>query len=117
VAFFSVTIISCSPSPPPDITDPGQLIYLGYTDKNVHCSRCHGQEGQGGMFGPSLRGVVRKIGADSTRHIIRFGKGGGEKRMEGVESRLSSQQIEQVIAFISMWTDSLADSTHAYDSN
>jgi len=114
---FSLCVLACSPSPPPDITDPGQLIYLGYADKYAQCSRCHGQEGQGGMFGPSLRGSVKKIGADSARQIILFGRGAGEKRMEGFEGELASLQIEQVISFISTWTDSSTDSTSTNDSN
>jgi mono/diheme cytochrome c family protein len=117
MAFFSLCVLACSPSPPPDITDPGQLIYLGYADKNVQCSRCHGPEGQGGMFGPKLHGSVRKLGADSARHVIRFGRGVGDKRMEGFEGKLSPLQIEHVMAFIAAWSDSLRDTTSANDSN
>ncbi len=101
---------ACNPSPPPDITDPGQLIYLGYADKYAQCSRCHGQDGQGGMFGPALRGVMQKRGIDSVRQVIRFGRGSGNNRMEGFEGKLSPAQIEQVISFISGWKDSLSDS-------
>lgn len=107
---FAILEIACSPEPPPDITDPGQLIYLGYADKYAQCSRCHGQEGQGGMFGPSLHGAVKKLGADSARQIIRWGRGAGDKRMEGFEEKLTPAQIEQVISFISGWKDSLSDS-------
>jgi mono/diheme cytochrome c family protein len=117
VIFFCLCLFACSPSPPPDITDPGQLIYLGYADKYAQCSRCHGQEGQGGMFGPSLRGSVKKIGVDSARQVIRFGRGAGDNRMEGFDGKLSSLQIEQVISFISTWTDSSTDSTYTHDSN
>ncbi len=114
---FCLCLVACSPSPPPDITDPGQLIYLGYADKYAQCSRCHGQEGQGGMFGPSLHGSVKKIGVDSARQVIRFGRGVGDNRMDGFEGKLSSLQIEQVISFISTWADSSTDSTSANDSN
>jgi len=114
---FCVGVLACSPSPPPDITDPGQLIYLGYADKYAQCSRCHGQEGQGGMFGPSLRGAMKRIGVDSVRQVIRFGRGAGDNRMEGFEGKLSSLQIEQVISFISTLADSSTDSTNTNDSN
>lgn len=112
-----IVVFACSSTPPPDITDPGQLIYLGYADKDVQCSRCHGPGGQGGMFGPSLRGSVRRLGVDSARQIIRFGRGAGDKRMEGLEGELSTLQIEQVIAFIKTWQDSLTDSTSTNDSH
>jgi mono/diheme cytochrome c family protein len=114
---LAILEMACSPSPPPDITDPGQLIYLGYADKYAQCSRCHGPDGQGGMFGPSLHGAVKKLGADSVRQVIRFGRGTGDKRMEGFDEKLSPAQINQVIAFIETWADSSADSTSAYDSN
>jgi len=108
--------IACNPSPPSDVTDPGQLIYLGYADKYAQCSRCHGQEGQGGMFGPTLHGGVKKLGADSVRQIIRFGRGAGNNRMEGFDEKLTPVQIEQVISFISTWADSTS-SAKANDSN
>jgi len=69
------------------------------------------------MFGPSLHGSVKKIGVDSVRQVIRFGRGVGDNRMEGFEGKLSSLQIDQVISFISTWTDSSTDSTNTYDSN
>jgi len=108
-----ISYLGCNPAPPPEITDPGQLIYLGYADKYAQCSRCHGPEGQGGMFGPGLRGVVQKRGIDSVRQVILLGRGKGENRMPGFANELSEMQIEQVMAFVASLRDSLQDSTAA----
>lgn len=89
------------------MTDPGQLIYLGYTNKEANCSRCHGEEGQGGMFGPKIRGVLQKKGAEYVRETIQFGKGDDE--MPALAGQLNAEQIEQVIRFLSMWNDSSAN--------
>ncbi len=94
------------------MTDPGELIYFGYVNKQAQCSRCHGDEGQGGMFGPQIRGAVKKFGVDSVRAIIIHGKGEGDKRMLGLAKELTPAQIEQVIGFLRTWEDSVVvDST------
>ncbi|MDZ7310804.1 MAG: cytochrome c [candidate division KSB1 bacterium] len=87
------------------MTDPGELIYHGYVNKHAQCSRCHGEHGQGGMFGPKIRGAVQKLGADSVRAIISDGKGKGEQRMPGLAKELTSLQIEQVIRFLQRWDE------------
>lgn len=82
------------------MTDPGELIYFGYANKQAQCSRCHGDEGQGGMFGPPILSAVKKLGVDSVRAIIAHGKGEGDKRMPGLDKELTPSQIEQVIGFL-----------------
>jgi len=94
------------------MTDPGELIYFGYVNKQAQCSRCHGDVGQGGMFGPQIHGAVKKLGVDSVRAIIAHGKGEGDKRMPGMAKELTPGQIEQVIEFLQTWEDSVVvDST------
>ncbi len=93
------------------MTDPGELIYYGYVNKQAQCSRCHGDEGQGGMFGPKISGAVGKLGVERVRAIITEGKGEGDKRMPEMEKELTPEQIEQVIGFLRRWEDSVrADS-------
>lgn len=99
-------LISCEARPPAHITDPGQLIYLGYINKQANCSRCHGEEGQGGMFGPNIRGVLQKKGADYVRETILLGK--GEDEMPALAEELTAEQIEQVIRYLAAWGDSSA---------
>jgi mono/diheme cytochrome c family protein len=105
-SFCLLLFSSCAPKPPAHITDPGQLIYLGYTNKEANCSRCHGEEGQGGMTGPKIRGVLQKKGPDHVRETIRNGKGEGDDRMPGLGEQLNGEQIEQVVRFLATWSDS-----------
>lgn len=85
------------------MTNPGALIYYGYVNKDAQCSRCHGDEGQGGMFGPQIRDAVAKRGGERVRDIIANGKGEGDKRMPDFASELTPVQIEQVIHFLQTW--------------
>ena len=85
------------------MTDPGALIYYGYVNKDAQCSRCHGDEGQGGMSGPEIREAVQKLGVDSVRTVITNGRGKGDKRMPDFEEELAAAQIEQVIRFLQTW--------------
>jgi mono/diheme cytochrome c family protein len=109
-SFCFLLLSSCDPKPPAHLTDPGQLIYLGYTNKEANCSRCHGEEGQGGMSGPKIRGVLQKKGADHVREMIRHGKGEGDDKMPALGEQLTGEQIEQVIRYLSTWSDSASNS-------
>jgi mono/diheme cytochrome c family protein len=111
-AFLSFSLFCCESAPPPGMTDPGALIYYGYVDKDAQCSRCHGDEGQGGMFGPKIRDAVPKLGVDKVRDIISYGQGKGDKKMPDFLGILNEAQIEQVIRFLQTWSDTArVDST------
>jgi mono/diheme cytochrome c family protein len=112
-AFLSFSLFCCESGPPPGMTDPGELIYFGYMNKQAQCSRCHGDEGQGGMFGPPIRGAVKKLGADSARAIITLGRGEGDKRMPGMAKELTPSQIEQVIRFLQRWEGAVPADSNA----
>ncbi|MDZ7342939.1 MAG: cytochrome c [candidate division KSB1 bacterium] len=105
--FFLFGLAACESGPPPGMSDPGELIYFGYVNKQAQCSRCHGEEGQGGMFGPKIFGAVKKLGVDSVRAIIQHGRGKGDTRMPALATELTSEQIEQVIAFLKTWEESI----------
>lgn len=109
-AFFQallaiVLLQGCDVKPPAHVTDPGHLTYLGFTNREVQCSRCHGDEGQGGMFGPKLRGVVQKHGRGYVRKTILDGKGKGDDSMPAFKDQLTEEQIDQVIKFLATWHD------------
>jgi len=108
LAFCSLLFSACDAKPPADMTDPGQLIYLGYTNKQANCSRCHGAQGQGGMFGPKIRGVLQKKGARHVREMILYGDEDGEDKMPPLADELSAEQVTQVLQFLSTWQDSSA---------
>lgn len=96
------------------MTDPGALIYYGYFKTEAQCSRCHGDEGQGGMFGPPIRDIMQKRSVERVRDIIANGKGEGDKKMPDFAGELTPAQIEQVIRFLQTWNiKATVDSTTA----
>lgn len=101
--FLSLHLLACESGPPPEMTDPGALIYYGYFKQDAQCSRCHGDEGQGGMFGPQIRDVMQKRSIERVRDIIANGEGEGDKKMPDFANELTPAQIEQVIRFLQTW--------------
>ena len=103
----------CKPEPPPGMTDPGQIIYLGYKDTYYSCARCHGDEGQGSPDAPEIRNAVRELGRAEVREIIVFGKKKDDKKMPAFGEELTPEEITAVIDFITYWgkTDSLRTQT------
>ena len=69
----------------------------GYDVYHANCARCHGQDGQGGV-GPKLAGgaVVKAFPdpADQIRLVE-----DGEGTMPSFKNRLSTAQIEDVVAY------------------
>ena len=91
--------LACERKPPPDVTDPGQLLYLGFLKKDVDCSRCHGPEGQGGWKGPDIRGVFAKKDSMRIVTIIKEGKG-KEDDMPAFAGKLTDGEIRQLLTFL-----------------
>jgi len=108
LSFLSFSLFCCKSGPPPEMTDPGALIYYGYFSEDAQCSRCHGDAGQGGMFGPNVRDSVQKLGVDSVREVISYGRGRGDKKMPDFLGELNEMQIEQTIRFLQMWNTAAA---------
>ena len=96
-------LIACDSGPPEDITDPGQLIFLGYKDKYTSCARCHGKEGRGGWNKPSIRNSIAKHGRAKVRQFIIEGKGTGDDTMPALQGYLTPEEIEQVLDYITYW--------------
>lgn len=116
-----VTLLGCAAEPPKDVTDPGQLTYLGFVNREVNCSRCHGAEGTGGMFGPKINDIMRRKSRAYVRDVILHGKGEDDDAMPGFAQQLTPEQVEQVLDFLATWVDSLprpagADSGNAAPS-
>lgn len=101
-------LAACEAEPPAHIKDPGHLIFLGFgRDREVQCSRCHGEEGTGGMFGPKLRGIVQRKGEEHVREAIRNGfMEEDEEEMPPFAQKLSEEEIEQVLRFVATLRDS-----------
>jgi len=95
-----LTCFACQADPPPEITDPGQLLFLGYAKKEVNCSRCHGPDGQGGQDAPDIRAVFKKYDEEKIMNIIEFGKGEGKKAMPPFEGKITEAELTVLLKFL-----------------
>jgi mono/diheme cytochrome c family protein len=100
---FQITLllfVGCQANPPAEITDPGQLLFLGYAKKEVNCSRCHGPDGQGGLDAPDIRAVFKKYDEEKIMNIIEFGKGEGKKAMPPFEGKITEEELTTLLKFL-----------------
>ncbi len=97
---LGVLLCGCAREAPPDISDPGELLFLGFSAKKVNCARCHGPQGQGGLDAPDIRRALRKYSEDEITDFIASGKGDGPSAMPPMESQLTEEQISQIIRFL-----------------
>ena len=90
---------------PEDIKHPGQYIYLGYKDPEVNCARCHGKTGKGTWLsdGPDIRDAIKKRGREKVRQYILQGKGEGEDAMPGFADKLTDEEIEHILEYMTYW--------------
>lgn len=113
-ALFSF-LHGCKSSPPPHITDPGQIIYLGYKDTFASCKRCHGDEGLGTQQGPDIRDAIENLGRKEVQKLIVFGKESKDYKddMPALGEELTPEEIGYVLDFITHWgkKDSVAIKT------
>ncbi len=98
--FLLLAFLSCEVKPPPDITDPGQLLFLGYTRQEVNCTRCHAPDGQGGQQAPDIRKVFEKYEAEKIVRIVMEGKGLGNDAMPGFAEHLSREEVDFLVNFL-----------------
>ncbi len=106
------------PSVPANVHHPGQIIYLGFKDPKAGCARCHGKDGRGGKEGPDLRGSIAKHGEKKVRQYILEGKGTGDDAMPGFADRLTKEDVDALIEYLTLWeaVDSLATKSHNLSS-
>jgi len=93
-------MIGCEAKPPADISDPGQLLFLGYAKKEVSCARCHGQNGAGSPEAPDIRTVFKKYDREMLADIIEVGKGEGPDAMPPFEAKLNEEEINLLVKFL-----------------
>lgn len=74
-------------------------VYNGWKVFAANCERCHGQDALGSSFGPDLRNSVRSAVTNEI-FVQTVTNGRPEKGMPGWGPVLSSQQIEEVYAYI-----------------
>jgi len=94
---------ACEAKPPPDVSDPGHLLYLGFGKKDVNCAKCHGPDGQGGWQAPDIRDVFSKSDSSKIARIIKRGKGGDDE-MPAFADKLSEMEIHQLMKHLQTMT-------------
>jgi mono/diheme cytochrome c family protein len=58
-----------------------RAVLNGYRRYNASCSHCHGPDGAGGTFAPSL--IERSLPLDSFQDVVRNGQARGDSVMRG----------------------------------
>ena len=77
--------------------DPG--TYNGYRRYHATCSRCHGPDGLGGSFGPSL--VERPLPFAAFAEVVRLGSVRGSAVMQGfADDPNVAPHIDDIYAYL-----------------
>ena len=78
--------------------------YNGYRRFHAGCNHCHGQDGLGSTFGPSL--VDRLPDLDAFRRIVRNGTGSGTSVMKGfADDPNVAPYIDDIFAYLQARAD------------
>ncbi|MCC6336782.1 MAG: cytochrome c [Myxococcales bacterium] len=98
VPVLAVALSACAgvPLPRESLTDPGALLFNGYTKPKVDCFRCHNGNGQGASRGPNLAPRVPKKSDERLAKVIREGEG----FMPKYKDDLTDEEVTQVIAWM-----------------
>jgi len=82
--------------------------YNGFRRFHAGCNHCHGQDGLGSTFGPSL--VDRLPALDAFRRIVRDGAGGGTAVMKGFANDPNvAPYIDDIYAYLQARHDGTLD--------
>ena len=82
--------------------------YNGFRRFHAGCNHCHGQDGLGSTFGPSL--VDRLPDLDAFRRIVRDGTGSGTAVMKGFASDPNvAPYIDDIYAYLQARHDGVLD--------
>ena len=82
--------------------------YNGYRRFHAGCNHCHGQDGLGSTFGPSL--VDRLPDLDAFRRIVRDGTGRGTAVMKGfADDPNVAPYIDDIYAYLQARADGALD--------
>jgi mono/diheme cytochrome c family protein len=82
--------------------------YNGFRRFHAGCNHCHGQDGLGSTFGPSL--VDRLPDLDAFRRIVRNGTGSGTSMMKGfADDPNVAPYIDDIFAYLQARHDGALD--------
>ncbi len=83
------------PLPRESLTDPGALLFNGYTKPEVNCFHCHNGDGHGAR-GPNLTGRVPGLTDEGIKNTIVDGKG----FMPGFKGKITDEDIAQITTWL-----------------
>jgi mono/diheme cytochrome c family protein len=82
--------------------------YNGFRRFHAGCNHCHGQDGLGSSFGPSL--VERLPDLDAFRRVVRDGTGSGTKVMKGfADDPNVAPYIDDIYSYLQARADGALD--------
>jgi len=87
---------SASPAARDSIADPGQLLFNGYTHKNVDCYSCHAGDATGTWKGPNLVHSAAKKPREKLAKAIRKGPG----IMPAFKDKLTDPEVGEILDWI-----------------
>jgi mono/diheme cytochrome c family protein len=94
---FAVLFSGCAgvQLPRQSLTDPGQLLFNGYTKPEVNCYHCHNGDGKGAR-GPNLTKRVPGMTDEGIKNTILDGKG----FMPSFKGKISDEEIGQITTWL-----------------
>lgn len=97
MAVVALALCSCAgvPLAREGLTDPGALLFNGYTRSEVDCYTCHNGDGRGAK-GPALIFKVPRLSEDKVARTIRNGKG----VMPKYGAKLSDDEVAQLVTWL-----------------
>jgi mono/diheme cytochrome c family protein len=92
------TLLGCAgkQTPRDRISDPGELIYNGFTVADVTCYKCHGADGKGTWRGADLTKDVPKMSEAAIAKAINEGPG----MMPAFKGKLDDAQMNALVAWL-----------------
>ena len=98
--FLLIALAACggggSQIPKTQVSDPGQMIFNGYTKPEVKCFECHNGNGSGTKYGPALSTRVPKLTDEQLKTTILEGK----DEMPSFKGKLTDGEVQQLIAWL-----------------
>ena len=90
-------LVGCAgvPLPKEQLSDPGALLYNGYTRPEVDCYICHNGDGKGAR-GPALVSKVPRLSEEKVVRAIKSAKG---LHMPKYDSKMTDEEI----ALVARW--------------
>jgi mono/diheme cytochrome c family protein len=97
-AVVACVFLACASKQTPRdrITDPGELLFNGFTVSGIDCYSCHKGDGTGTWRGPNLGEKVPKLSDAAIEKAILEGPG----MMPAYKEKVDSQQIAAITAWL-----------------